>query len=93
MRCPIQEQPVVPALQMRCLCLYCVQVSGRGFGKLSKVNEVLTAGRGKLLCLDGRETTCELISLLESVRLKLCVGGGKVPFPNECPHMLLHWLN
>lgn len=82
LRCPIQEQPVVPALRMRCLCPYCVQVSVGVFGKPSRVNEVLTTGRGKLLCLDGRETTYELISLLESVRLNLHVTAGakKVPF-------------
>jgi len=55
---------------------------------------VLTAGRGKLLGLDGRETGCEWISPLGTARLKLCAteeGGKKVPFRNECPHV--DWLD
>lgn len=66
LRCHIQERPVVPALQLRSLCPC--------WGKPSKLTEMLTAGRGKL-SFGAREVICELISLLESVRLKFCVTG------------------
>lgn len=54
-----------------CSCPCCVQVSAGVFGKLRKVNEVLTAGRGKLLCPNGLEATCELISVLQIVKWNL----------------------
>lgn len=47
---------------------------------------MLTACRGKLLCLDGRETTCELISLLDRVKLKLYVGQGNPFLKRVSPH-------
>lgn len=69
----LSEAPlrVPPSGAASCSCPCCVQVSARVFGKLRKVNEVLTAGRGNLFCRNGLEATCELISLLEIVKWNL----------------------